>query len=162
MDNNMQNNTILGPNSGSPTGGHRNMNNSGKPFKYSPKQFVGSNRELSMCVFEPVLEGGGSDRFEKNIEDIKVYVARNFADYASDYTTAIQNRRLDDPAPIEEPTDVNNILAVKKWENQEKKRDKITEAYRQFTYALYMLVMRQCTPAMKESVGVSGRVSCNW
>jgi hypothetical protein len=84
-----------------------------------------------------------------SIEELKVYVARNFSDYASDYTTAIQDRRLNDPAPVEEPVDAQNILAVKRWENQEKKRDKTVEADRQFTYALYMLVLGQCTPAMR-------------
>jgi hypothetical protein len=78
-----------------------------------------------------------------------VFITRNFTDYASDYTIVIQNRKLDDPSPTVEPANPTNIPAAKKWENQEKKREKTIEAYCQRTCALYRLALGQCTMAMK-------------
>jgi hypothetical protein len=148
-------------------GGHnrnRNKNRSGRGGSHSPgsetkpdTSFVGNTEDMNGHVFQCFNESANPNQFEKTVEVLGEYAAKNFK-HASDLELLFRNLSM---PPVEQPTELNEKTSTKA---DIKVYDKELDIYvvrktklKDNVKALYAVAWGQCSNAMKAKIKKSDK-----
>lgn len=76
-------------------------------------------------------------------------MGRKYTTYTSELTQAIRDQALEDPDEPAQP-DPEDLIEFKLWKNEVKEYNTKVQAYRNFHWGLYSLVLGQCTEALED------------
>jgi hypothetical protein len=113
-------------------------------------KFDGREPSLKGCIYDTTGERN-PDQYIKTTREIVIYIGQTYKTYTSEFTQAVQDLKLVDPTPPEQP-DTTNLIAFEMWKHEYKEYRSKTQEFANFRAGLYNVVIGQCTDSLQDKL----------
>jgi hypothetical protein len=129
-----------------------------KSFTLASSGFTGKCEDIKDHIYDVTPGKSGFDAFAKTTREIGEYIARTVKD-AGEFRTAMdpENLGFSPLVPPADPTDVGNLLLLKRWELAFKTYHDALERRNKATSQAFAIVLGQCSPTVIDRIKASNQ-----